>query len=48
MSIKGLKIGIPIEYYSQNLSKDVLETWNEITQVLEENGAIIKEVQMGN
>ncbi|KAI4465186.1 transamidase [Holotrichia oblita] len=44
MTIKGLKIGIPIEYHCEHLSPDVLDVWDDVANVLEESGAIIKEV----
>lgn len=44
MSIKGLKIGIPVEYHCEGLSDEVLDTWNEVANILEQNGAIVKEV----
>lgn len=44
MSIKGLKIGIPIEYHCEALSDELLDTWNDIANILEQNGAIVKEV----
>lgn len=48
MSIKGLKIGIPIEYHCEYLSADVLDVWDEVANLLEESGAIVKEVQKYN
>ncbi|XP_056629563.1 glutamyl-tRNA(Gln) amidotransferase subunit A, mitochondrial isoform X3 [Diorhabda sublineata] len=46
MSIKGLKIGIPIEYNSEHVSEEVLDTWNEIAALLQSHGAVIKKVSM--
>jgi aspartyl-tRNA(Asn)/glutamyl-tRNA(Gln) amidotransferase subunit A len=48
LSIKNLKIGIPREYHCENLDKEILETWNEIAKLLEQGGAIIKEVTCVN
>ncbi|KAK9746816.1 Amidase [Popillia japonica] len=48
MSIKGLKIGIPIEYHCEYLSADVLDVWDEVANLLEESGAIVKEVSLPN
>lgn len=45
ISIKGLKIGIPVEYHNKHLHEEVWETWNEIANLLEENGAAVKEVR---
>lgn len=44
ISIKDLKIGIPVEYNSEYLSPEIFDMWKEITQLLENNGAVIKEV----
>lgn len=44
MSIKGLKVGIPVEYYNEHLNNDVLEIWNETAQVLADGGATVREV----
>lgn len=44
MGVKGLKIGIPKEYHCDRLSKEVLDTWNEVASLLENAGAVLKEV----
>lgn len=44
ISIKGLRIGIPVEYHNKHLNEEVWEVWNEIASLLEENGAVVKEV----
>lgn len=44
MNLKNLKVGIPVEYHCQNLSQEVLDTWKEVAQLLEENGADVKQV----
>lgn len=44
MNIRNLKVGIPIEYHCKDLSEEVLETWNDVAKLLEENGAQIKKV----
>ncbi|KAK9869760.1 hypothetical protein WA026_003492 [Henosepilachna vigintioctopunctata] len=46
LSIKNVKIGIPKEYASEYLEDEVLETWNEVAALLENAGAIIKQVSM--
>ncbi|XP_050500257.1 glutamyl-tRNA(Gln) amidotransferase subunit A, mitochondrial [Diabrotica virgifera virgifera] len=48
MSIKGLKIGIPVEYNSEHVCDEVLDTWNELAVMLQNEGAVIKEVSMPN
>lgn len=44
MNMKNLKIGIPVEYHCKYLSDEVLETWNEVAKLLQENGAQIQQV----
>lgn len=44
MTIKGLKVGIPVEYHCEHLNEEILDTWEDIANLLEENGAIVKEV----
>ncbi|XP_066260722.1 glutamyl-tRNA(Gln) amidotransferase subunit A, mitochondrial [Euwallacea similis] len=48
MSIKDLKIGIPVEYFNGLLSSEVHQAWNEIANVLEGDGAIVKQVSLPN
>ncbi|CAH1104576.1 unnamed protein product [Psylliodes chrysocephalus] len=48
MSIKGLKIGIPVEYNCEYLSQEVADTWNDIATMLKNEGAIVKQVSMPN
>lgn len=47
LSIKDLKIGIPIEYNCEYLSKAVLDVWNATAKALQEAGAKVKEVILG-
>lgn len=44
IGIKNVKIGIPVEYHCKGLSSEVLNTWNKVAKILENNGAEIKEV----
>ncbi|XP_065163684.1 glutamyl-tRNA(Gln) amidotransferase subunit A, mitochondrial [Atheta coriaria] len=46
LSVKGLKIGIPVEYACENLDPEVLETWNDIAAMLENSGAAVKQVSL--
>lgn len=46
LSVKNLKIGLPKEYACDQLNDEVLNLWNEIAEMLEEEGAIIKPVTM--
>lgn len=44
--VKGVRIGIPKEYFSNGVSADVKENVMKAVKLLEENGAIIKEVSL--
>lgn len=44
LSTKGLKVGIPREYYHEHLSEEMLEVWNETAKILVEGGAVVKQV----
>ncbi|XP_018329800.1 glutamyl-tRNA(Gln) amidotransferase subunit A, mitochondrial isoform X2 [Agrilus planipennis] len=46
MSIKNLKVGIPKEYCCEGISNEILDTWNEVANLLEDSGADIKEVSL--
>ncbi|XP_062549554.1 glutamyl-tRNA(Gln) amidotransferase subunit A, mitochondrial [Armigeres subalbatus] len=45
-SLKGLTIGIPIEYHCEGLSNEVLSTWTKIADMLEDAGASVKTVSL--
>jgi aspartyl-tRNA(Asn)/glutamyl-tRNA(Gln) amidotransferase subunit A len=45
-SIKGLKIGIPKEYYSEKLDKEILKTWQKTQDILKSLGAEIIEISL--
>lgn len=44
--IKGMKIGIPKEYMSENLDSDVKDSIENATKVFEKLGAIVEEVSL--
>lgn len=44
--IKGLKIGIPKEYFSDGISPEVKEKVMAAAKLLEQNGAILKEISL--
>jgi aspartyl-tRNA(Asn)/glutamyl-tRNA(Gln) amidotransferase subunit A len=44
--IKGLKIGLPEEYFSKGLSKEVEQTVMDAVKALEKQGAIIKKISL--
>ncbi|KAH1001447.1 hypothetical protein HUJ04_005467 [Dendroctonus ponderosae] len=48
MSLKGLKVGVPVEYFSELLSPEVHEVWNEVANLLEAEGAEVRQVSMPN
>ncbi|KAL1513894.1 hypothetical protein ABEB36_003234 [Hypothenemus hampei] len=48
MTVKGLKVGIPQEYFNEHLSTEVYEAWNEIANLLENNGAVVKQISLPN
>lgn len=47
-SIKGLKIGLPKEYFSADLDPEIAQLVNDAVKSLEAQGAIIKEVSLPN
>jgi len=48
LSVKNIRIGIPLEYHCEDLSEEMLEVWKRIANLLEDNGAIIKQVSLPN
>lgn len=44
MSVKDLNIGIPIEYFNEHLCSEVYQTWNEVANILEKEGATVRQV----
>lgn len=40
-SVKGLKIGIPIEYNCEGLSDEIKSTWDDVAKILDGGGATI-------
>ncbi len=47
-NIKGLKIGLPKEYFSEGLDSEIRESIENTIKILEENGAEILEVSLPN
>ncbi len=45
-NIQGLKIGIPKEYFNDSLSDEIRAALNSAIRVLEDNGAIIKQMSL--
>ncbi|XP_067946166.1 glutamyl-tRNA(Gln) amidotransferase subunit A, mitochondrial-like [Watersipora subatra] len=45
-SVKGLRIGIPQEFHIRGTSEEVIDTWSQIADNLEKEGAIVKEVTL--
>ncbi|VDP45616.1 unnamed protein product [Heligmosomoides polygyrus] len=46
MSVKGLRIGIPKEYYNEYLSRDAWVVWNHAANVLDRLGASVVPVSL--
>ncbi|XP_055587859.1 glutamyl-tRNA(Gln) amidotransferase subunit A, mitochondrial isoform X2 [Uranotaenia lowii] len=46
ISLKGLKVGIPVEYHCEGLTDEVLKTWKKVADMLEEGGATVKNVSL--
>nr|XP_029716178.1 LOW QUALITY PROTEIN: glutamyl-tRNA(Gln) amidotransferase subunit A, mitochondrial-like [Aedes albopictus] len=44
--LKGLKVGIPIEYHCEGLSDEVLSTWTKVADMLEDAGASVHPVSL--
>lgn len=45
--VKGLKIGIPKDYFGEGLNKEVKERVLEAAKVLEDKGAVVEEFDLG-
>lgn len=48
IDLTKVRIGIPKEYHCEGLSAEVLETWRKIADILEVEGARVKQVSMPN
>uniref|UniRef100_A0A182NKS4 Glutamyl-tRNA(Gln) amidotransferase subunit A, mitochondrial n=1 Tax=Anopheles dirus TaxID=7168 RepID=A0A182NKS4_9DIPT len=48
ISLKGVRIGIPIEYHCDGLDEEVLETWTMVADMLESAGASVQAVSLPN
>lgn len=48
ISLNNIRIGIPKEYYCDGLSDNVLQTWMKVADILENNGAIVKQISLPN
>ncbi len=47
-SVKGMKIGIPVEFAKQNLDAEVREVWEKAANLLKEQGAEIVDVSLNS
>ena len=45
-SVKGLKIGVPKEYMSDDLPEEIQKFWNDGKKILAKNGAEIVEISL--
>lgn len=46
IELSNVRIGIPKEYHCQGMSKEVIDTWSYVTDVLEKEKAIVKSVSL--
>lgn len=46
IDLKSLRIGIPQEYHCEGMSPEVIETWTEVVDMLENAGAYLKKVSL--
>ncbi|XP_026729366.1 glutamyl-tRNA(Gln) amidotransferase subunit A, mitochondrial-like [Trichoplusia ni] len=46
IDLSSVRIGIPKEYYCKGMSREVLETWSYVTDLLENEKAIVKSVSL--
>lgn len=45
-SVKGLKIGIPLEYNCEYLSNEIKSTWDDVAKILTDGGATVVPVSL--
>uniref|UniRef100_A0A182QRT8 Glutamyl-tRNA(Gln) amidotransferase subunit A, mitochondrial n=1 Tax=Anopheles farauti TaxID=69004 RepID=A0A182QRT8_9DIPT len=48
ISLKGVRIGIPLEYHCDGLDEEVLETWTIVADLLESAGASVQAISLPN
>uniref|UniRef100_A0A182JN09 Glutamyl-tRNA(Gln) amidotransferase subunit A, mitochondrial n=1 Tax=Anopheles atroparvus TaxID=41427 RepID=A0A182JN09_ANOAO len=48
ISLKGVRVGIPVEYHCDGLDQEVLETWTIVADLLESAGAKVSAVSLPN
>lgn len=48
ITMENIRIGIPKEYHCNGLSKDVLQTWIKVADILENAGAKVVEISLPN
>ncbi|XP_004523354.1 glutamyl-tRNA(Gln) amidotransferase subunit A, mitochondrial [Ceratitis capitata] len=46
--LRNVRVGIPKEYHCEGLTKEVLETWMKVADLLEDNGAHVEQVSLPN
>lgn len=46
VDLQKIKIGIPKEYYCEGMSREVIDIWNIVTDILENEKAIVKSVSL--
>jgi aspartyl-tRNA(Asn)/glutamyl-tRNA(Gln) amidotransferase subunit A len=45
IDISRIRIGIPKEYACPGMSREVMETWSEVADILEQAGAAVIQVE---
>lgn len=46
VSVKGLTVGIPIEYHAPGTSAEVVGAWERVARLLETGGATVRQVSL--
>merc|ERR1711915_1057714 len=46
LNIKGLRVGIPKEFFCEGMSDEVLKIWSEVAILLQDGGAVVKPVSL--
>jgi aspartyl-tRNA(Asn)/glutamyl-tRNA(Gln) amidotransferase subunit A len=45
-NLKGLRVGIPVEYRSDKLDPEISNLWNESAEILRQEGALVEEISL--
>ena len=44
--LEGMRVGVPVEFFVEELPESVVRSWREAARVLEEQGAVVEEVSV--